>query len=65
MKEGSYTGASKTQDVRRSAPIPVANTAYQLAEELFNEVLKDVRVSDEQRVVPEVTVLVSYRIEEK
>lgn len=62
---GNSNGASKTEDVRGAAPMPVANTAHRLALSLFDEVLKDVRAPYGQKVIPQVTVLVSYRLEEE
>lgn len=61
----SNPGASKSRDARRFAPVPVANVANELALELFDEVLKEVRAPYGHKVVPQVTVLISYRIEEE
>jgi hypothetical protein len=53
----------RTRTAPSCAPLPVANVAASLARDLFYEKMRYLRPPTDHKIVPEVTVSISYRFE--
>jgi hypothetical protein len=54
---------SLSNTARTCAPLPVANVAASLAQSLYYEVLSGVTPPKNHKIVPEITVTLTYRFE--
>lgn len=54
---------NKTKDAGGNAPAPISFTAAGIARDLFKEHLSNVHAPKDHRVVPEITVSITYRFE--
>lgn len=53
----------KSKDAGANAPAPISFTAAAIARDLFKEHLEGLRAPAKHRVIPEITVTMSYRLE--